>query len=56
MAFAPAELDGMLPAAKAGGKPVVRKSFVLSGYDVSDPREAPTPSAGAKAISRRDSS
>ena len=43
MAFAPAELDGMLPVAKAGGKPVVRKSFVLSGYDVSDPREAPTP-------------
>lgn len=43
MAFAPAELDGMLPAARAGGKPVVRKSFELSGYDVSDPREAPTP-------------
>lgn len=43
ISFAPAELDGMLRPATAGGRPLVRRSFVLGADPASDPREAPTP-------------
>ena len=43
MAFAPAELDVMLPAALAGGKPLVEKSIVINDTAPDAAVEGPTP-------------
>ena len=43
MAFAPAELDGMLPGAQAGGKKVVAKSIVLNDVAPDAAIDGPTP-------------